>query len=154
MSKTEALRLLAEDAEDLAVISAALQDAVAQVRDLEWDARGRRFTLALNRYRWEAPGMLLGGRVRAGLQFGSVLAVKSRNLRRETPEAVVELLAVSFEPGEAPAARSAWPSPAAATSSWSSNASTRRWPTSPPPGRPRARRRTRVRRGRSWRRQT
>ena len=102
MSKTQPLRLLAEDADDLAVISAALQDAVALVGDLEWDARGRRFTLALNRYRWEAPGMLLGGRVRAGLQFGSVLAVKSRNLRREAPDAVVELLAVSFEPGEAP----------------------------------------------------
>jgi hypothetical protein len=102
MSKTEPLRLLAEDADDLAVISAALQDAVAQIGDLEWDAKGRRFTLALNRYRWEAPGMLLGGRVRAGLQFGSVLAVKSRNLRREPREAVVELLAVSFEPGEAP----------------------------------------------------
>jgi hypothetical protein len=102
MSKTEPLRLLAEDADDLAVISAALQDAVAQIGDLEWDAKGRRFTLALNRYRWEAPGMLLGGRVRAGLQFGSVLAVKSRNLRRDPREAVVELLAVSFEPGEAP----------------------------------------------------
>jgi hypothetical protein len=102
MSKPEPLRLLAEDADDLAVISAALQDAVAQIGDLEWDAKGRRFTLALNRYRWEAPGVLLGGRVRAGLQFSSVLAVKSRNLRREPREAVVELLAVSFEPGDAP----------------------------------------------------
>jgi hypothetical protein len=100
MSKPDPLRLLAEDADDLAVISAALQDAVAQVGDLEWDARGRRFTLALNRYRWEAPGVLLGGRVRAGLQFSSVLAVKSRNLRREAPDAVVELLAVSFAPGD------------------------------------------------------
>jgi len=102
VTKTDPLRLLAEDAEDLAVISAAVQDAVAHVGDLEWDAKGRRFTLALNRYRWEAPGMLLGGRVRSGLQFGSVLAVRSRNLRREPAEAVVELLAVSFEPGEAP----------------------------------------------------
>jgi DUF2948 family protein len=98
----ESLRLLAEDADDLAVISAALQDAVAQVGDMEWDAKGRRFTLALNRYRWEAPAVLLGGRVRAGLQFGSVLAVKSRNLRREPREAVVELLAVRFEAGPEP----------------------------------------------------
>jgi hypothetical protein len=102
VSKIEPLRLLAEDADDLAVISAAVQDAVALIGDLEWDARGRRFTLALNRYRWEAPGMLLGGRVRAGLQFGSVLAVKSRNLRREPIDAVVELLAINFEPGDAP----------------------------------------------------
>jgi hypothetical protein len=102
MSRPELLRLLAQDEEDLAVISAALQDAVAKVGDFEWDARGRRFTLALNRYRWEAPSVLLGGRVRSGLQFGSVLAVKSRNLRRDAPDAVVELLAVSFEPGEPP----------------------------------------------------
>ena len=102
MSKHEPLRLLAEDEEDLAVISAALQDAVAKVGDLEWDPRGRRFTLAVNRYLWETPGGLLGNRVRAGLQFGSVLAVKSRNLRRDPPDAVIELLAVRFEAGEAP----------------------------------------------------
>ena len=102
MTKHEPLRLLAEDEDDLAVISAALQDAIAKVGDIEWDARGRRFTLALNRYLWEVPGGLLGNRVRAGLQFGSVLAVKSRNLRRDPPDAVIELLAVRFEPGEAP----------------------------------------------------
>jgi hypothetical protein len=102
MSKPAPLRLLAEDADDLAVISAALQDAVAKVGDFEWDPRGRRFTLALNRFRWESEGALLGERVRAGLQFGSVLAVKSRNLRREPRDAVVELLALSFEAGEAP----------------------------------------------------
>jgi hypothetical protein len=102
MARPEPLKLLAEDADDLAVISAALQDAVAHVGDIEWDARGRRVTIALNRYRWEAPGALLGERVRAGLQFGSVLAVRSRNVRREPKEAVVELLAVSFEPGEPP----------------------------------------------------
>jgi hypothetical protein len=102
MSKHEPLRLLAEDEDDLAVISAALQDAIAKVGDFEWDARGRRFTLALNRYLWETPGGFLGNRVRAGLQFGSVLAVKSRNLRREPADAVVELLAVRFEPGDAP----------------------------------------------------
>jgi hypothetical protein len=102
MTKHEPLRLLAEDEDDLAVISAALQDAIAKVGDIEWDARGRRFTLALNRYLWEVPGGLLGNRVRAGLQFGSVLAVKSRNVRRDPPDAVIELLAVRFEPGEAP----------------------------------------------------
>src|ERR1700727_1136813 len=106
MTKHEPLRLLAEDEDDLAVISAALQDAIAKVGDLEWDARGRRFTLALNRYLWETPAGLLGNRVRAGLQFGSVLAVKSRNLRRDPPDAVIELLAVRFGPGdEAPGGR-------------------------------------------------
>ncbi|HEX3918311.1 MAG TPA: DUF2948 family protein [Caulobacteraceae bacterium] len=96
------LRLLAHDADDLEVIAAALEEAVASIGELEWDARGRRFTLALTRYCWEVPDALLGVRVRAGLQFGGVLAVKSRNLQREPADTVVELLTVGFQPGEPP----------------------------------------------------
>ena len=95
------LRLLAEDAADLQVISAALQDAVAKLGDIHWEPATRRLTVALNRFRWEAEGRT-SERVRAGLQFGGVLQVQARNLRRDAPGAVIELLAVSFEPGEAP----------------------------------------------------
>lgn len=95
------LRLLAEDAEDLAVISAALQDAVAKIGDIAFDRQARTLTIALNRYRWEKKG---GERVRAGLQISCVLAVKARNLKQGVKDAVVDLLAVRFEPGpEAPA---------------------------------------------------
>ncbi len=41
------LRLLAEDAEDLEVISAALQDAVAKVGDINFEPAARRLTIAL-----------------------------------------------------------------------------------------------------------
>jgi hypothetical protein len=95
-----ALRLLAHSADDVGVISAALQDAVAKIGDIAFDARARRLTLALNRYRWE--NRRGGERVRTGLQVGGVLSVSSRNLRRTAKEAVVELLAIGFEPGEAP----------------------------------------------------
>ena len=95
------LRLLAEDADDLQVISAALQDAVAKLGDIKWEPATRRLTVALNRFRWEA-GSRTAERVRAGLQLGSVLSVKARRLRRDAPRAVVELLAVEFEPAEAP----------------------------------------------------
>ena len=47
------LRLRAETAEDLAVISALVQDAVGQTSDIAWMPRHRRFTLLLNRFRWE-----------------------------------------------------------------------------------------------------
>jgi Protein of unknown function (DUF2948) len=97
----EPVALLAEDAEDLKVISAALQDAVAKLGDIKWEPAARRLTLALNRFRWEAGGEA-GERVRAGLQIGSVLSVQARKLRRDAPRAVVSLLAVEFEPGEAP----------------------------------------------------
>ncbi len=95
------LRLLAEDADDLAVISAALQDAVGRIGDIAYDPRARRLTLALNRYRWEAGGKARE-RVRTGLQLGGVLGVKSRKLRRDARGAVVVLLSITFEPGESP----------------------------------------------------
>src|SRR4029077_1141406 len=47
------LRLRAEDAEDLAVISACLQDALVSVRDLAYDRDARIFVLVANRFRWE-----------------------------------------------------------------------------------------------------
>lgn len=94
---SDLLHLLAEDAEDLAVISAALQDAVAKIGDIA--VEHRRVTVAFNRYRWEGKG---GERVRSALQIGSVMGVQQRNLRRGAKSAVIELLSVDFEPGEPP----------------------------------------------------
>jgi hypothetical protein len=96
------LRLLAHDAEDVQVISAALQDAVAKVGDITYEPKARRLTIALNRFCWELEGAAARQRVRSGLQLGSVLSVKSRRLRRDPSDAVVELLAVDFKPGPAP----------------------------------------------------
>jgi len=102
--RPDPLRLLAEDEDDLRVISAALQDAVAKVGDIAYEPLARRLTIALNRFRWEDVGQRRGGgqRVRSALQIGSVLSVKVRRLRREPREAVVELLAVDFKAGAAP----------------------------------------------------
>jgi hypothetical protein len=96
------LQLLAADGEDLKVISAALQDAVGAIGDIRFEKGPRRLTLAFNRFRWEANGKRGGERVRAALQLGGVLDVKSLKLRRDAPKAVVSLLSVGFEPGEAP----------------------------------------------------
>lgn len=98
------LKLLAEDPEDLEVISAALQDAVTRIGDIRYERRGRRLTIAFNRFRWEAEGPR-GERVLTGLQLGGVEAVRARNLRREARDAVLELLALTFEPGAAPGGR-------------------------------------------------
>lgn len=98
-TRTAPLRLLAEDADDITVVSAAVQDAVARLGDISYERRTRRLTVVLNRYRWESRG---GERVRSALQLGSVLSVQARRLRRGAREAVVELLALNFEPGDAP----------------------------------------------------
>ena len=95
------LKLLAQDADDLAVVSAALQDAVAKIGDIRWDASSRTLTLACNRFRWES-GAKKGERIRSALQLGDVTGVQARKLRRDAKGAVVELLSVAFEPGEAP----------------------------------------------------
>src|SRR5665213_2657877 len=101
MAAPQSLRLLAQDADDLAVISAALQDAVTRIGDIQWEPGARRLTLAFNRFRWEAEGGA-GERVRAGLQLGGVLDVKARHLRQGAKDAVVELLPLTVEAGETP----------------------------------------------------
>lgn len=97
----EPLRLLAEDADDLHIISAALQDAILRVGvDIVWEPSARRVTLKLSRFCWECGGT----RVMAAMQFGDVIAVKSRRLPR-LPESALELLAMEFAPDEAPGGR-------------------------------------------------
>ena len=48
-----ALKLRAEDTEDLAVISACLQDALVAVRDLAYAPEEHSFLFVANRFRWE-----------------------------------------------------------------------------------------------------
>lgn len=96
------LRLLAEDAEDLEIISAALQDAVSRVGEIEYRPVMRTLTVAFNRICWEKADPEQVQRVRVGLQLGAVLRVQARNIRFEAKDGVLALLAISFEAGEAP----------------------------------------------------
>ena len=102
-AEAPALQLLAYEPEDLKIISAALQDAVCTVGDIQFEAAPRRLTIALNRFRWEADvGRKNGERVRTAIQLGGVLQVQARKLRRDAPKAILSLLTVTFEPGEEP----------------------------------------------------
>jgi len=98
--------LAAEDAEDLEVISARLQDAVAKMKDLVWLPKKRRFVGLFNRFKWES-GQRGNVRIRTGLHFDGVLSVKSKNLKRGAPDAVVSLLAIKYTPagGEDPSGK-------------------------------------------------
>ncbi len=106
MTETSPLRLLAEDAEDLELISAALQDAIGRIGDIAYEKAERRVTLVLNRFCWErdAEGKR---RVRTALQFGSVLGVKARKLRRDKPDAVRRVAGRRFRAGRAARRRGA-----------------------------------------------
>lgn len=103
MNRTDLpLRLVAFDAEDLEPVSAALQDAVALLGDFEFSGRQKAFTIAFNRFCWEK-GRRRDRRVRCGLQIGGVTAARSSNIRQGASDAVVNLLAIRFEPGDLPA---------------------------------------------------
>jgi len=101
---TQRLVLAAADAEDLETISARLQDAVAQVKDLVYLPKSHRFAGLFNRFKWESAGAHAGARVRAGLHVEGVLSAKAFRLRVGNPDAVASLLAIRFRPkgGEDP----------------------------------------------------
>ena len=94
------VKLAAADAEDLEILSARLQDAAAKIKDLVWLPKQHRFAALVNRFRWEEADRQ-ATRVRAGLHFDGVISVKSQNMKRGAPEAVVSLLAVQFTPNGA-----------------------------------------------------
>ena len=104
------LRLVAQDAEDLQVISTLLQDAVLPLTELAFDARRRRFALLLNRFRWEdrAEAERIGRayeRVRSLLVVEDVRKVQTMGFDRADKELVLSLLSMSFEPAEDGAGR-------------------------------------------------
>ncbi|NBC19851.1 MAG: DUF2948 family protein [Alphaproteobacteria bacterium] len=104
MTDTSPLRLMAEDAADLEIISAAVQDSVTKAANLKFERRRHRFSLELNRFRWEeaVENPRQRERVRALLAIDGVLGARARGLTRSDPELVISLLRVEFRPGEEP----------------------------------------------------
>ncbi len=98
------LKLIALDADDLAVISAHVQDARVQTADIIWRQAEKRLVIGMNRLDWEQTlsGETSPRRLIAALRFDRVLACKSRNIDLQAPEAALELVGIEFHPGEAP----------------------------------------------------
>jgi len=97
------LKLIALDSEDLAVLSAHLQDAVVRVGDLAYLRGERRFAAVLNRFDW--PTTMPKGRRRAenlrrrsGLRFERVLGAQLQGIDLNAKDAVLNLLAIHYEP--------------------------------------------------------
>lgn len=98
------LKLLAVDAEDLEVLSAHVQDAVLMAGDIHWRANERRVVVAMNRYAWERANVAgRGERRRSALRLDHVTSVKAHAIRPDHPTVVLELLALRWEAGDAPA---------------------------------------------------
>ncbi len=98
------LKLRAADAEDLAVVSAVLQDSVIPVEEMAYLPEERRFVLVANRFRWEdserdpVEGRIYE-RVHCGLVIDHVTAVRRRGIERDKDEQILSLLAIAEKDG-------------------------------------------------------
>lgn len=98
------LKLIALDAEDLAVISAHVQDAVVRIGDMAYLPHEKRFAVLFNRFDWlgavsaAAAGQELEcERRRAGMRFERVLRVRSSGISLSQKDTFLSLLAITFD---------------------------------------------------------
>lgn len=105
------LKLLALDADDLAVISTHMQDAVLTVSEMAYLARDKRFALVANRFDWETAegGQTQSRRLsrphfrrRTGLRFERVLGAKLTGIDLKDAKQALSILAIRFTPTDAP----------------------------------------------------
>ena len=97
-----AFKLRAEDADDLAVISACLQDALVAVRDLAFVPPDHTFLMVANRFRWERASRSARGeagyqRTLCGITFSAVVGVSYHGFRRSEDVRILSLLAIRPE---------------------------------------------------------
>ena len=97
-------KLIALDADDLAVISAHVQDAAVAVADIIWRQSEKRLVVGMSRVDWDQAinGEQPTGRLLAALRFDRVLACKSRDIDLDTPDIALELLGLEFHAAEPP----------------------------------------------------
>jgi hypothetical protein len=101
------LKLIALDADDLAVVSAHVQDSVTKVGDLAWKPAEKRFIVPLHRFVWE----IEAGRFRkphnerrnSVLHFEGVTYAQASGIDRTKKQDVLSLLTIRFHSTEEPA---------------------------------------------------
>ena len=84
--------LLAKDPEDLAVISACLQDALVIFSDMSNIPKEHRFAAVCSRFRWEQLDQ--HERVRCGIHFDGILSTQVRGIDQKDQQRVLELLTI------------------------------------------------------------
>ena len=97
------LRLLARDKDDVAVLSALLQDAIIPGVDMEFNRKTNQFLLVANRFCWEIPpldgvtsidGKLVHERRLCGICIRHVTAAQHHNWPDMRQDALFNLLAL------------------------------------------------------------
>ena len=101
------LKLRAADAEDLAVISAILQDALVTIGEMTYLPEQRRFVLIANRFRWEPQLREARGsyeRTLSGLCIDAVSGVRRRGFSPREGDRILSLLAIHADSDAEPKA--------------------------------------------------
>lgn len=96
------LKIAALDPEDLAILSAHLQDAEVRIDDMAYLPSAQRFALVAARFDWYAAGRGRCERCGTGLHFERVSRVRRAGFE-QSRDGVLTLLAVSFMPTDPPA---------------------------------------------------
>lgn len=99
------LRLIGQEAGDVPVISALLQDAVLPVGEMRLDRKRRRLVALVNRFRWEdREAAKTAGRgyerVRSLLTVEDVLSAKVQGVDLAAKDVVLSILSLEFVAGE------------------------------------------------------
>ncbi len=88
------IRLRAEDAEDLKIVSACLQDAIVPITEIGYLPDDRRFVMVVNRFRWEAADDILT-RINCAVTVLGVTNVKRRAIDPSNRALLLDLLAIT-----------------------------------------------------------
>jgi hypothetical protein len=100
MADKPPVKLAALDEDDLAVISAHLQDAVLRVGDIRWLQTDGKLALVANRFDHTAKDR--GERRHCGLQVSRVKRASAQNIAMADKAAVLSLLAMTYTSGDNP----------------------------------------------------
>jgi hypothetical protein len=97
-------KLIALDEDDLAVISAHVQDATVVAGDIIWRQNEKRLVVGMRRRDWDEAlaGDNSSRRLISALRFDRVLSCKSRDIDIAAPELALSLIGIEFHPAEVP----------------------------------------------------
>ena len=93
MGEKANLKLLANNREDLKVISAYLQDSILIVKNIVFLKQNRTFVMIVNRFMWEdvEKGVFRQNkRIRCAVKFEEVIKVESKNINQKNKNKPLE----------------------------------------------------------------
>ena len=95
--KAKNLKLIARTNDDLSVISAHLQDSIADTKNIANLRKNKIFLMQLNRFMWEdvEKGVFRKNkRIRTILKFDNVIEVNSKNISQTNKDKFLDFLAI------------------------------------------------------------